>query len=247
MAGYNRQRQQKRKEDKPKRIKEKFVDERNPPPVQALTVKQRQYFRMLNDPDIQVVICLGWHGAGKSYCAAVSAGDAFRKGEIEKIIVARPYVQTGRTAGFRPGSTYEKLYPYVRNCLDTVRKRIGDGAYYNALKDGITGQIEVQDIESIRGRSFDEPSFLIIEEGQQTVPCEMESIVTRISDNCKLVVAGDVRQKDIKGESGLEWLLSFVKRHNIDRVGIIDFCDPEDIVRGGFVKDVAIGLMKDRK
>ena len=74
----------------------------------------------------------------------------------------------------------------------------------------------------------------------------MESIVTRISDNCKLVLCGDINQKDIKGLSGLEWFLDFVNRHNIDKVGIVDFCDPDDIVRGGFVRDVAVGLMRDR-
>lgn len=229
-------------------IKDKFLDQRNnPPPIQAKTQKQKEYFRMLNDPSYQVIVVLGFHGTGKTFCAAVTAGDKFRKNEIENIIVARPYVQTGRTSGFKPGTSLEKLYPYVRNVLDNIKKRIGDGAYYNALKDGQSGAIQVQEIESIRGRSFDQPSFLIIDEAQQSTPDEMESIVTRIGDNCKLILCGDIRQKDIKGQSGLEWFLSFAKRHNLPGVGFVDFNDPEDIVRGGFVKDVAVGLMKDKE
>lgn len=247
MASNRRSKREERVERGNREIKEKFLEERNNvPPIEAKTSKQKQYLKMLNDDSYQVLIVLGWHGTGKSFCAAATAADKFRKNEISKIIVARPYVQTGKSAGMRPGSTLEKLYPYVRNILDTVKKRIGVGAYENALKDGLTGQIEVQALEDIRGRSFDERSWLIVDEAQQSVPSEMESIITRISDSCKLILCGDLRQKDIKGVSGLEWFLDFAERHDLDRVGIIDFSDPEDIVRGGFVKDVAIGLMKDR-
>lgn len=229
-----------------KEVKEKFMDERNnPPPIVAKTSKQKEYLKLLNDPEIKCVIALGLHGTGKSYCAAATAADLFRKNQIEQIIVARAYVQTGKTSGFKPGSSLQKLYPYVRNILDTVKERIGNGAYEIALKDGESGEIQVQEVESIRGRSFDRPSWLCIEEAQQTTPDEMKSIVTRVSDSCKLILSGDVRQKDVKGESGLEWFMSFAKRHNLQGVGYIDFSEPEDIVRGGLVRDIAVGLMKD--
>lgn len=227
-------------------VKEKFIEARNnPKPVVAVSAKQRDYFKMLNDPDIQAIVVLGLHGTGKTYCAAVTAADKFRKNEIDKIIVARAYVQTGKTSGYKPGTSLQKLYPYVRNVLDTIKQRIGVGAYEVALKNGNDGQIEVQEVESIRGRSFDENSFLIIDEAQQTTVDEMKSIVTRVSDNCKLVLCGDARQKDIQGESGLEWFMKFAKRHNLKGVAVIDFSDPSDIVRGGLVRDIAIGLLKD--
>ena len=229
-------------------IKGKFVVERNDPPViVAKTEKQREYFKALNDPNIQVVIALGFHGTGKTFCASVVAADMFRKNQLEKIIVSRAYVQTGKSSGLKPGTALDKLYPYVRNVLDTIKHRIGQGAYEIALKDGVTGDIEVQEVESIRGRSFDQSSFLIIDEAQQTSPEEMQSIVTRIGDSCKLVMCGDIRQKDIRGESGIEWFMSFAQRHNLKGVKIIDFSDPDDIVRGGLVKDIAIGMMKDKE
>lgn len=229
-------------------IKGKFVVERNDPPmIVAKTEKQREYFKALNDPNIQVVIALGFHGTGKTFCASVVAADMFRKNQLEKIIVSRAYVQTGKSSGLKPGTALDKLYPYVRNVLDTIKHRIGQGAYEIALKDGVTGDIEVQEVESIRGRSFDQSSFLIIDEAQQTSPEEMQSIVTRISDSCKLVMCGDIRQKDIRGESGIEWFMSFAQRHNLKGVKIIDFSDPDDIVRGGLVKDIAIGMMKDKE
>lgn len=228
-------------------IKEKFLEERNnPPPVVAKTAKQKEYFRLLEDPEVKAIVCLGLHGTGKTFCAAVVAADKFRKNEIKQIIVARAYVQTGKTSGFKPGSSLQKLYPYVRNVLDTIKSRIGAGAYEIALKDGESGEIQVQEVESIRGRSFDEKSFLIIDESQQTTKEEMQSIVTRVSDNCKLVLCGDILQKDIQGESGLEWFMSFTKRHGLKGVAVIDFNSPDEIVRGGLVKDIAIGMMKDR-
>lgn len=226
--------------------KEKFLGERNSlQPVVAKTAKQKEYFRLLNDPEVQAIVVLGLHGTGKTYCAAVTAADMFRKNEIEEIVVARAYVQTGKTSGFKPGTSLQKLYPYVRNVLDTIKQRIGTGAYEVALKDGESGQIQVQEVESIRGRSFDRKSFLIIDEAQQTTKEEMKSIVTRVSDSCKLCLCGDVRQKDIQGESGLEWFMKFAQRHNLKGVAVIDFSDPSDIVRGGLVRDIAIGLMKD--
>jgi phosphate starvation-inducible PhoH-like protein len=228
-------------------IKEKFKAERQLPPLVAATPKQKDYIKYLKDPGIQVIVCLGFHGAGKTFVASTIAADALRNNEIEKIIVARPYVQTGKTAGLRPGTTLQKLYPYVRNMLDTIKSRIGSAAYQIALDDGLTGSIEVQDVESIRGRSFDQPSFLIVDEAQQTTPEEMLSIVTRISDQCTLVLCGDIRQKDIKGQSGMEWFLSFASRHRIPGVAVVDFNSPDDIVRGGFVRDVAIGMMKDKE
>ena len=133
----------------------------------------------------------------------------------------------------------------MRNVLDPIRQRLGKSVFEIALDDGERGSIEVQELESIRGRSFDEKSFLLIEEAQQSTPEEMLAIVTRVSDNCKIVVSGDLNQRDIKGDSGLKWLLDFVKRHKIKSVATIDFNSTDDIVRGGLVREIAIGLVQD--
>lgn len=224
----------------------KFDEERNSaPPLKPLNDKQQDYLHKLQTCNI--VIAKGIFGTGKTYLASAYAADLLRKNDLDKIIVARPYVQTGKTSGFKPGTSLEKLFPYVRNMLDTIRKRMGDGAYYNALKDGLNGRIEVQELESIRGRSFDERSYLLIDEAQQSTPEEMLSIITRISDNCTLVIMGDASQKDIHGISGLEWVEDFLSRNGIAGVGIVNFDNPDDdIVRGGMVRDIAKALIADR-
>lgn len=228
-----------------RKTKEKFVAKNQPEPIQAKTEKQKKYLAMLNDPDIQLIVVQGLHGVGKSFLSATVAADQFRLNQVSQIIVARPYVQTGKSSGAKPGTSLQKLYPYVRNVLDPIRKRLGSATFDIALADGERGDIQVQEIESIRGRSFDEDSWLLIEEAQQTTPEEMIAIVTRVSDRCKLVVSGDLRQRDIRGDSGLQWLLDFVQRHNVPGVGVINFDSPNDIVRGGLVRHVAIGLAKD--
>ena len=228
-----------------RRVNEKFAHEHRPPPLVAKTEKQKHYLQMLLDPSVQVIVCRGLFGVGKSFLSASVAADKFIKNDISKIIVARPYVQTGKSSGAKPGTSLQKLYPYVRNVLDPIRKRMGSAKFDIALADGERGDIQVQEIESIRGRSFDEHSWLLIEEAQQTTPDEMKAIVTRIGDNCKLIVSGDLSQKDIKGESGLAWLLDFVERHHVPGVETITFDSPNDIVRGGVVRNIAIGLAKD--
>jgi phosphate starvation-inducible PhoH-like protein len=228
-----------------RKTKEKFKEMNRPAPIVAKTEKQKKYLAMLNDPSIQMIICLGLHGCGKSFLSASVAADKYVSNEITKIIVARPYVQTGKTSGAKPGSGLEKLYPYVRNVLDPIRKRMGTAAFDIALADGQKGSIEVQELESIRGRSFDEPSWLLLEEAQQSTPEEMLAVITRVGDDCKIVCSGDLNQKDVRGESGLKWLLDFVQRHNIRGVGVVNFDSPADIVRGGLVRDIAIGLMKE--
>ena len=214
-------------------------------PITAKTPKQKYYLYMLQSGEFNAIVVEGLFGTGKSFCSACVAADALKTGKVDKVIVARPYVQTGKSSGLKPGTSLEKLYPYVRNVLDTMKDRMGDKHYQEALRDGLTGKIEVQEIESIRGRSFDEPSYLLIEEAQQTTPDEMKAIVTRVSDNCTLVISGDNSQKDIKGQTGLTWFLDFVKRHDIQRVGHIQFNEPSDIIRGGLCGEIARGLYKD--
>lgn len=237
---------EKEKKVKKRKIKNKFLDERNNvPPIVAKNKKQKHYLALLDDPDVSIVICTGFAGTGKSFVSACSAADRFRKGEVSKVIVTRPYVQTGRSMGSIPGAVDSKLYPYLRNVLDPIEKRLGANVFENAFKDGQHGNIIAEPIESIRGRSFDEPSIVLAEEMQQSTPDEMISLITRIGEGCKLIVSGDPRQKDIRGVSGLEWLLKFVERHKIPNVGVVEFNDPEDIVRSDIVKHIIIALLKE--
>lgn len=231
---------------KQRKVKAKFAEQRESlPPILPKNENQNTALQALYNPSVNVVILDGFAGTGKTYLAGSVAADLYRRNYLDKIVVSRPYVQTGRTTGLKPGTVLDKMFPYVRNILDPIKTRMGAGAFDVALKDGISGAIEIQEVESIRGRSFDDPSFLIIDEAQQTTREEMESIVTRVGENCKLVLCGDWRQKDIKQESGMEWFIDFAARHNLPGVAHIQF-GIDDCVRSGFVRDVLIGIEKDK-
>lgn len=251
---YNRNNKNTRKEKKTRQqkiadgeqriIKDKFHSQRKRPPVQPKTMAQQMYLQYLKTK--RCVVATGSAGSGKTYCPAVIAADKLMSGEISKVIVSRPYVATGRSIGATTGDVLPKLYPFVRNVLDTMQERMGKGAFEVALQDGLKGQIEVQALESIRGRSFDEECMFIVSEAQNTDQSLMEAIVTRVGDGCQIIIDGDPSQSDIKGINGLQWWMSFVERHNIPDVGMVRF-SKEDCVRSGFVRDILDGLDRDRK
>lgn len=236
-----------RKTERMKHAAEKFAEEReyNAPAIRPLNKKQGLYLHFLQTK--KIVIVNGVFGSGKTFMASAFAGQQLRKNEIDKIVVARPYVQTGKTSGFKPGNAMQKLWPYLRSMMDTIRRQVGGGAFAAMLGDGQNSRIEICEVESIRGRSFDERCFVLIDEAQQTSPEEMLSIITRVSDQATLVIMGDNSQRDIAGRSGLAWVTDFFTRHPDEEVGMVDFDSPDDVVRSGIGRQIALNLIEDRK
>lgn len=231
-----------RKAEQEKSINQKHYNNRveNLPVLNPKNEKQRDYIRLLYDN--QMVIASGPAGTGKTMIIAHKAAEWLRKGEVDKVVVARPYVQMGKTAGFRPGTTEEKLYPYVRNILDRMKMVLRSNYQYYIDK----GIIEIQALEDIRGRSFDDPSVLIIDEAQNATIEEIKSITTRVGEDCKLVLCGDPEQKDIDEESGLEYIRKIIEEDDISGCGMVDF-EVDDIVRSGLVKNLIISFRKRAK
>lgn len=143
------------------------------------------------------------------------------------------------------GDTLPKMYPYVRNILDNVKNQIGGNVFDYYLKDGVHGDIEIQPLESIRGRSL--YSITILDESQLTKPDEMLAVVTRIEEGGKLIVIGDSTQKDVKGKSGLEWLVDFVHKHEIPNTYTLKEHNPESIVRSGFVRNILLAIEEEKR
>ena len=103
--GVRKSRRDKIAESDYENFKDKFPSERkSQQPLVAKTEKQKKYLSYLNDPDIQLIVCTGIFGCGKSYLSACVAADHYRNKNISKIIVARPYVQTGKSSGSKPGT-----------------------------------------------------------------------------------------------------------------------------------------------
>jgi phosphate starvation-inducible protein PhoH and related proteins len=203
------------------------------------TANQQEYITALRG-GVKLVIATGHAGVGKTFCAAYHAAEMYLRGHIQKIIVARPYVSLGKDIGHLPGTEYEKLYPFVRNMLDTLEKVVG--TKYKYMLDN--GHIEVQPIEKIQGRSFDERCIVICDETQNVAPNQMRSLVTRIGEGCQMILCGDPRQTCIKGLNGLDYIVKVIQDNNIQDTSIIHFSE-DDIVRSGMVRDFIIAFEKE--
>jgi phosphate starvation-inducible protein PhoH and related proteins len=201
----------------------KFEAERALPPITALSPTQADYLDALRSSS-QVVV-LGPAGTGKTWVAATHAADLYRNRCVSKIILTRPNVPCGRSLGFFPGSLEDKFAPWAAPVVDAIKDRIGKAAYDIALK---RGDIEMVPFEVMRGRSWKE-AFVLLDEAQNTTPAEIKTFLTRVGEDCLMVINGDVSQCDLNETSGLATVLHLIRSQSLP-VPVIEF-GPEDIVR----------------
>jgi phosphate starvation-inducible PhoH-like protein len=203
----------------------KFDNERLLPPIKALNATQADYLDALRKSP--QVIVLGPAGTGKTWVAATHAADLYRNRQIDKIILTRPNVPCGRSLGFFPGSMEDKFAPWAAPVTEAIKDRIGKAAYDIALKHG---GIELVPFEVMRGRSW-KNAFVLLDEAQNATPAEIKTFLTRIGDDCTVVINGDVSQCDLAGNSGLRLVIDMVAAQDLP-VPVIEF-SRADIVRSG--------------
>ena len=203
----------------------KFEAERALPPLKPLNPAQATYLDALRTSS-QVVV-LGPAGTGKTWIAATHAADLYRNGLIDKIILTRPNVPCGRSLGYFPGTLEEKFAPWAAPVVEAIKERIGKAAYEIALKKG---DIELVPFEVMRGRSW-KNAFVLFDEAQNSTPAEIKTFLTRIGEDCTVVVNGDVNQCDLDEASGLRTVIHLIKSQMLP-VPVIEFTR-EDIVRSG--------------
>ncbi len=159
--------------------------------VAPRTFKQQLYMQAMVDDDI--VISIGPAGTGKTYLAVAMAAAALLEKTVRRIILARPAVEAGEKLGFLPGDLAEKVNPYLRPLHDALHDIIGFEKVGRMLEKGI---IEVAPIAFMRGRTLND-SFIILDEAQNTTPEQMKMFLTRIGNNSKAVINGDITQVDL--------------------------------------------------
>lgn len=198
-------------------------------PIQPLTESQKRYVNAIKAFDL--VFATGPAGTGKTWLCAAMAAQALDQGEIDKIIITRPAVEAGEHLGFLPGELEEKFDPYLQPFRDVLNERLGKTFVEYLIK---MGRIEASPLAYMRGRTF-KNAYVILDEAQNTTPTQMKMFLTRIGQNCKVIVNGDMQQKDIHGTSGLDdatarlaWIPA-VKHVKFSR---------DDIVRSGLVGEI---------
>ena len=185
------------------------------------------------------VFILGPAGTGKTYVAATFAADLYTLKEIDKIVITRPHVAVGKDIGYLPGTLEEKTYPWALPVLDVLTKHLGKGAVETGIKNG---NIEMAPLALMRGRSFDN-AFIIVDETQNITTHELKMLLTRVGEDSKIVLNGDVQQSDLKEADGLSKVIHLAKKHMLD-IPIIEF-GVDDIVRSGVCAEWVKVFMKE--
>ncbi len=175
-------------------------------------------------------VVIGPAGTGKSFIAATLAANMFLDKDIDKIVITRPNIAASKSLGFFPGTLEEKLAPWAIPITDTLKKALGVNKFECDMKNG---GIEVAPFETMRGRSFDN-AFIILDEAQNATIHELKMFITRIGENCKVVINGDIKQTDLGTASGLARIVHMVKAYNID-ASVVEFTI-DDVVRSGITK-----------
>ncbi len=192
--------------------------------VKPYTPVQGQYMQLLAEKDL--VFALGPAGTGKTYIAVAMAVAAFMSQRVEKIILSRPAVEAGEKLGFLPGDLKEKIDPYLRPLYDSLYDMMPGERLVRHMENG---EIEVAPLAFMRGRTFSN-AFVILDEAQNTTPTQMKMFLTRMGENSRMVVTGDLSQTDLPKDvkSGLGDAVRKVE--GIEGIGVVRFTDT-DVVR----------------
>lgn len=199
--------------------------------VRPRTAMQKEYVRAIEQNDL--VIAIGPAGTGKTYLAVACALAALRDARVTKIVLTRPVVEAGEKLGFLPGDFYEKVNPYLRPLYDAFYSMLGPDRF-RLYRDEET--IEIAPLAYMRGRTLDN-AFIILDEGQNATPEQMKMLLTRLGQNSKIVVNGDVTQIDLtpKRLSGLVKLPEILT--GVPGIEFVHFTQ-EDVVRHPLVKGI---------
>jgi len=179
-----------------------------------------------------ITVTIGCAGTGKTYCSAGTVAQLFNKGKYKKIVLTRANVPTGKSLGHFPGDIKEKMTPWLLPMLEVLGKAFGKGKFDYMLSKG---QIEIQPIETIRGRSY-EDSLILVDEAQNLCMDELKAISTRIGENSKLILMGDPAQSDVRNGKDLVDFCYKVRKYGIE-LPVIEF-GVSDIVRSDIVADL---------
>jgi phosphate starvation-inducible PhoH-like protein len=199
----------------------------------ARNSNQKTYLQKLQEESTSIVFAIGPAGTGKTMLAVMHGVKLYQEGLVDKIIVTRPAVSVDEDLGFLPGTLNEKMAPWTRPIFDVL------GEYYKAqdiakmLEEGV---IEISPLAYMRGRTF-KNAYIIADEMQNATVNQMKMLLTRLGENSKMVVTGDLAQADRVNDNGLINFCNLLKNKQMKHIDIVQF-DHKDIERHDAVKEV---------
>lgn len=225
-------------------IKEKFKEQRtqllNSKPIVPLNERQSEYFEAIRTKDL--IVATGYAGTSKTFVATSLAADAYYKGEINKIVLARPAVSNSQSLGYFSGDSNEKMRNWLLPLLTVLYNRLGKDVVDIAIKDG---DIQLQPLETIKGMSYGKGTWVICDEVEDCTIQEVKSIVTR-NGGAKMILCGDVLQSALHEQSGLAIFANILRNSNKlqESAVLIEFDSYEHIVRSKICKDLIVAFDK---
>jgi phosphate starvation-inducible PhoH-like protein len=160
-------------------------------PLRARTPRQRAFIDAIERHDLTLAI--GPAGTGKTFLATIQAVRFLQEQRVERIVLTRPAVEAGERLGFLPGDLQQKVDPYLRPLYDALHTLLGSERTAALQEKGV---IEVAPLAYMRGRTLAD-SFVILDEAQNTTPAQMRMTLTRLGENSRMVVTGDITQIDL--------------------------------------------------
>ena len=212
-----------------KPIKQRPID------IVPRTRNQERLVLALQDASQHIVVTAGPAGTGKTYLCVLAAVQAFRNGECKKIVLTRPAVEVEEEKhGFLPGDLNQKMMPWCIPLLDVLKEYYRPQDVATMIEDGV---IEIAPLAFMRGRSLKD-AWIIADEAQNMTPKQMVMLLTRIGENSKILVTGDVEQTDrVKGNKGLADLCERLKEGGVKGIAVCNL-DDRDIQRHRIISSV---------
>ncbi len=190
----------------------------------ARTPGQAEYFDLMRREE--VVFGLGPAGTGKTYMAVAMAIDFLKSKKVEKLILSRPAVEAGERLGFLPGDMKEKVDPYLRPLYDALYDMMPSDKMERMM---VSGEIEVAPLAFMRGRTLSN-AFVIIDEAQNTTSVQMKMVLTRLGQDSRMVITGDLSQVDLPSNQISGLADASARLRDIDGVGVYRLTG-QDVVR----------------
>ena len=219
-------------------IENNFVIKTPRKTVYARTEKQKKYLEILSKYNI--IYALGPAGTGKTFLPVAVAVKKLIAGEIKKIILSRPAVESGENLGFLPGDLKDKIDPYLIPLYDSLSELIGQEKMNKKIEDG---SIEIAPLAFMRGRTLKD-SFVILDEAQNATETQIKMFLTRLGKNTTMVVNGDPTQIDLPNSKISGLLNSANVLSGIEEVKIVKF-DAQDVQRHPLVSKIIEAYKKN--
>lgn len=201
------------------------------PQYNPRTENQKRYVQSLSHVDNDLLIAVGPAGTGKTLLACTYAIQRLSEDSIQKIVLTRPIVTVEEDIGYLPGKLNSKMEPWTRPVFDILSEYYDHRTITSMLQGGV---IEIAPLAYMRGRTF-KNSIIIADEMQNSSPNQMMMITTRIGENSKLLITGDLNQSDKYENNGLKDLIEKVNAYeNTDGIKICEF-NETDIQRSEIV------------